>query len=164
MVLTYLLVFLMSSAPQGTNCWRGITPLRSTRADVEKILGPPTPYSKAADAADYRTKDERVFVLYSTGSCDANSSNGWNVPSGTVISISIEPNTKPKVVDLKLDESKYHKARDPEVRYLTHYTNETEGVSIEVNTDEGVVNAFRYSPMSKDNNLRCTTSTPKPIR
>lgn len=164
MVLIYLLVFLMSSGPQQTNCWHGITPLRSTRTDVEKILGPPTPYSKAPDAADYRTESERVFVLYSTGSCDVNPSNGWNVARGTVISISVEPNIKPKFADLKLDESKYDKVRDPEVLNLTYYTDEVQGIIIEVNTEEKVVTTFRYSPMSKDNHLRCPTSTPKTSR
>ena len=81
--------------------------------------------------------------------------NGWNVPRGTVISISVEPNVKPKLTDLKLDESKYDKARDPEVLFITYYTNEEEGISIEVNTEEGTVTTFRYSPMSKDNHLRC---------
>ena len=156
MILPYLLVFLAVVQPQA-NCWRGIVPLRSTRADVEKILGPPTPESKASDAATYKTKTERVFVLYSTGACDGKPSNGWNVPRGTVISISVEPTVKPKLTDLKLDESKYDKARDPEVLFLTYYTNEEEGISIEVNTEEGAVTTFRYLPMSKDSHLRCPT-------
>jgi hypothetical protein len=166
MSLSFLLAFLATIVtlhPQA-NCWRGIAPLRSTRADVEKLLDRPVPESKALDAATYKTASERVFILYSTGLCDAKPGNGWNVPPGTVISISVYPNTKPKFADLKLDESKHDKARDPEVLFLTYYTNEEEGTSIEVNTDEGVVNAFRYSPMSEDNHLRCPTSIPKPIR
>jgi hypothetical protein len=154
MISTCLLVFLAVIQPQA-NCWRGIAPLRSTRADVEKLLGRPVPESKALDAATYKTKSERVFVLYSTGACDVKPGNGWNVPRGTVISISVEPNVKPKLTDLKLDESKYDKARDPEVLFITYYTNEEEGISIEVNTEEGTVTTFRYSPMSKDNHLRC---------
>lgn len=156
-VLLYLLIFFSSTTHQQTNCWHGIIPLRSTRADVEKLLGPPTPDSKAPYAADYRTKNERVFILYSTGSCNVESSHGWNVPRGTVIEISVEPNVKPKFADLKLDEGKYEKRKDPEYLSITYYTNEKEGISIEVNTDEGVVNAFSYSPMSKDFHLRCPT-------
>jgi hypothetical protein len=159
MVLLYLLISFAGTIHQQANCWHGIIPLRSTRADVEKLLGPPTPYSKAPYAADYRTKNERVFVLYSTGPCDIEPSHGWNVPRGTVISIDVEPNVKPKFAELKLDESKYEKRKDPEVLSLTYYTNEKEGVSIEVNTEEGVVNVFRYSPMSKDIYLRCPTSS-----
>src|SRR5215213_1897008 len=157
MNLTCLLAFMATVVivhPQA-NCWRGIVPLRSTRADVEKLLGQPVPESKALDAATYKTESERVFVLYSTGPCDVKPSNGWNVPRGTVISISVEPNVKPKFADLKLDASQYEKIRDPEVLDFTYYTNKKEGVSIEVNTSEGVVTTFRYSPMSEDHHLRC---------
>lgn len=159
MALILLLVLLAAGEPQQANSWQGIIPLRSTRADVEKALGPPTPDSKAQNAADYRTKNERVFVLYSTGSCDINPSNGWNVPRGIVITVSVYPNTKPKFSALKLDESKYVRSADPEMLDLVYYTNDEEGISIEVNMAEGVVNAFRYWPTAKENCLRCPHSS-----
>jgi hypothetical protein len=159
MILTCLLVSLVTFISPQANSWRGIVPLHSTRADVEKLLGRPTPESKAQDAAIYRTENERVFVLFSTGSCEIKPSNGWSVPTGTVISISVEPNSKPKFADIKLDESNYEKRPDPELLYLTYYTNERDGVSIEVNTDEGVVTAFRHGPASKDKRLRCSTTS-----
>jgi hypothetical protein len=158
MILLYLFIFFASTIHQPANCWHGITPLRSTRADVEKLLGTPTPYSKALYAADYRTKNERVSILYSTGPCDVEPSHGWNVPRGMVISIAVEPNVKPKFADLKLDERKYDKRRDPEILHVVYYTNEKDGVSIEVDMNEGVVNTFRYSPMAKDNHLLCPSS------
>lgn len=159
MNLTHSFVFLATALFIQANSWHGIVPLHSTRADVEKILGPPTPGSKAPYAASYRTKNERVFVLYSTGPCDADPSHGWNAPIGTVVSISVEPDTKPKFADLKLDESKYEKRPDPKVLRFTYYTSEDDGISIEVDTDEGVVTTYRYSPMSKDYHLRCPTPT-----
>jgi hypothetical protein len=159
MILTFLFVALATISHPQANSWHGIVPLRSTRADVEKLLGPPTPDSKAPYAADYKTNNERVFVLYSTGPCNVEPSHGWNVPRGTVINITVEPNIKPKFADLKIDESKYEKRRDPEILHAAYYTNEEEGVSITVNTDEGVVTAISYSPMSKDNHLRCPTSS-----
>jgi hypothetical protein len=155
MVLILLLVFLAADNQPQSNSWHGIIPLRSTRADVEKLLGSPTPESKALDAAFYRTENERVFVLYSNGPCDVRAGNYWNVPLGTVITFSVYPNVKPKFTNLKLDESKYKKKEDPEVLDLVYYTSEEEGVSIEVNISEGVVNAIRYSPASRDNCLRC---------
>ena len=159
MVLLYLLIFFSSTTHQQANSWHGIIPLRSTRADVEKLLGPPTPDSKALYAADYRTANERVFILYSTGPCEVEPSHGWNIPRSTVISISVEPNVKPKFTDLKLDESKYKKVRDPEIPQFVSYGNEKDGISIEVDMNEGVVNTFRYSPMSKDNHLLCSPPT-----
>lgn len=159
MILLYLLVFFSSTAHQQANSWHGIIPLRSTRADVEKLLGPPSPYSKALYAAAYKTENERVSVLYSTGPCDVEPSHGWNIPRGTVISIDVEPDVKLKFADLKLDESKYKKVRDPEIPQIVSYTSEKDGVSIEVDMNEGVVTTFRYSPMSKDNHLLCSPRT-----
>jgi hypothetical protein len=165
MFLIYVVMFLLSFIPQQTNCWRGITPLRSTRADVEKKLGMPTADSKASDAAFYKTRDEKVFILYSTGPCDSHPGYSWNAPRGTVIHISVEPNIRPKFADIKLDENKFKKRPDPELRDYTAYTNEEDGISIEVNTSEGVVTAFNYWPTSKDDSLRCSTflkKSPKP--
>jgi hypothetical protein len=155
MILTSLLLFLTAISHPQSNSWHGIVPLHSTRADVENILGPPTPDSKARDGAEYRTENERVIVAYSAGPCSAKNNNGWNVSRGTVIEISVYPNIKPKVVDLKLDESKYRKVRDGELSSIIYYTNEEGGISIEVNIEQGVANAFRYSDTSKDYYLRC---------
>ncbi len=160
MILTYLFLLLSTlNFQQESNSWHGIVPLRSTRADVERLLGPPLPESKAPYAASYRTKSERVFVLYSTGPCDINPSHGWNVPAGTVIEISVEPNVKPKLADLKFSENKYKRIPDPELLDLTSYTNDDDGISITVNTKEGLVTAYSYSPMSKEKYLLCPTPT-----
>src|SRR5262245_57910235 len=47
------------------NAWRGIIPLHSTRADVERLLG----HHKWSHGATsiYESKGERVDVLYSKG-------------------------------------------------------------------------------------------------
>src|SRR5260370_28973458 len=94
---------LVAMACCQSNIWNGIIPLKSTRSDVEKILGPPTLDSKARDAADYKTKEGKVFILYSSGPCNVKPSNGWNIPELTVIQISFYPNFTPKLKDLKID-------------------------------------------------------------
>lgn len=155
-LITYIFISLIVTTVCQQNAWRGIVPLRSTRADVERILGRPAPYSKATDAADYITENERVFVLYSTGPCAVEPSNGWDVPHETVITMSVEPKIKPKLSDLKLDKSKYKESRDPEVLDFIYYTNEEDGISLE--TREGLVTAFNYWPTAKERSLIC----PKP--
>jgi hypothetical protein len=159
MDISFLFLVLIAIAPPQANSWHGIVPLHSTRADVERILGSPTPDSKAKDAADYRTANERIFVLYSTGPCDVKPSNGWNAPRGTVIKVSVEPNVKPKLSDFKLDESKYEKNRDPELPDYMYYTDDENGIVITVNTAEGVLTNITYWPTSKENSLRCSTAT-----
>ena len=139
-----------------SNVWNGIVPLKSTRADVEKILGSPTPDSVARHAADYKTKDGKVFILYSTGPCNIKPSNGWDVPELTVIEIGFYPDVAPKLRDLKFDWEKFEKQPDPEILNVTYYTNETDGIVLTVeNGDPETVICFSYYPESKYNDLKC---------
>jgi hypothetical protein len=139
-----------------TKGWRGIVPLRSTRADVERLVGPPDKSSNSYDLGD-----KKVFIQYSPGPCES-APSGWNVPRDTVINIEISPKEKPKLADLKLDESKYKKKRDPHYLSLVYYNDEEEGVSFEVNIDTGLVNGITYSPAAKDNYLRCPAPAENP--
>lgn len=138
-----------------SNVWNGIVPLKSTRADVEKILGSPVPDSIARDAAVYKTKTEKVFVLYSTGPCDTTPSNGWNLPELTVISIRVYPVAEPKLEDLKLDFSKFERRIDPKILNLVYYANDRDGINISVDTTDNTVTRIGYFPESKNNNLLC---------
>jgi hypothetical protein len=162
MILFYVLLVLTRMSGPQANSWHGIVPLHSTRADVERALGPPTVDSKAADAADYRTENERIFVLYSTGSCDLKPSNGWNVPRGTVIQMSVYPNRKPELSDLNLDPSRFKENRDPEVLDYTYYTDDEDGISITVVA--GSVVSTSYWPTSKQNYLRCSAPAESPYQ
>src|SRR6476659_7763140 len=76
--------------------WRGIVPLRSTRADVVRLLGKPNELGR------YEVNGERADIIYSDGPC-----KGWHyslekvnckclVPKDTVLSIYVEPDQPPK--------------------------------------------------------------------
>src|SRR4026207_2045790 len=65
-----LIVLLCSSSTADAKEWRGIVPLRSTRADVERLLGrPPDPYDEIfgppQDADDYYHKYSALDYNYS---------------------------------------------------------------------------------------------------
>src|SRR5215211_7734523 len=71
--------------------WRGIIPLISTRADVERLLGKPKELGR------YEVNGERADIIYSDGPC-----KGWYyslektnckclVLKDTVLSIYVEP-------------------------------------------------------------------------
>jgi len=79
--------------------WRGITPLHSTRADVERLIGPPT----SPGGFDYALKDEHVFILYSGKGCEKGKKGGWSVPPDTVLSIMVASRKEQKISDLKLN-------------------------------------------------------------
>jgi hypothetical protein len=76
-----------------------------------------------------------------------------------VIKLSVEPKVKPKLSVFNLDESRYKKNRDPELPDYTYYTDEENGISVTVNTTEGVVISISYWPTSRENHLRCSGSS-----
>lgn len=137
------------------NEWKGILPLKSTRANVEKILGKPTPDSLAKYAAEYKTKDEKVFVLYSSGSCHDKSNNGWDIPEQIVIGISVSPNVRQKFSDFKFDESGFDKSQDSDTLDYVFYTNKENGTTIQVDTTDDTITKISYFPEQKYNHLQC---------
>lgn len=137
--------------------WRGIVPLHSTRADVERLLGPSAKPDGYAEVYDLGT--EGVFVEYSSGPCRKDRKGGYNVPSGTVIQISVGSSTRPQFSALNLDLSKYEKSEDPELPGVLHYSNMEEGIAYEV--QDGKVGSINYFPAMRDNHLRCPDSAVK---
>ena len=144
---------LLLVAPAFGKPWRGITPLRSTRADVERLLGAPEPGTQAV----YKSNEDVVRVTYSNVQCDY----GWRVPLNTVVSLLIHLKTPPKFTELKIDERKFEKRRDAGLEYVYHYISETEGVNYTVDSVAGVVTAIEYYPMKRDGRLKCPLK-PKP--
>lgn len=128
--------------------WRGIVPLHSTRANVEALLGPASGSCKCI----YKTAKESVEVKYATAPCKGTPA-GWNVPSGTVLSVTVTPKGWQRFADLGLEEANYVKTFDPD-NPTTHYSNRTEGIRYTV-TETGMVYYISYTPSTKDSQLRC---------
>jgi hypothetical protein len=158
MIIASLCVVLSMNGFSQAKEWRGIIPLHSTRADVERLLGPPT----EPRGSIYNTENEKVSVWYSPGFCEKVVSEVWNVPRDTVISVTVYPKTKLMIADLQLDKSKYKKAHDSHVEVIIRYTNEEEGISIETRTYEEMVISITYGPTAKDNYLRCPAPAENP--
>lgn len=147
--------------------WRGIVPLKSTRADVERLLGPVADN----DMPKYYLPDEIVYVQFSKQPCDEKSTyERWNVAPGTVISVRVVPKKELLVTNLHLELSKYKKVQgDHDVPTNFYYVSEDEGFSVEVyappeGTPEGtaeIVRGFIYGPSAEDRHLRCSDSTAK---
>lgn len=151
MFKTFLPVLLCGVAffsPQAAG-WRGVRPLHSTREQVEQVTGPPL----QKGGATYDLAEERVTIVYADGRCAEGWPYGWNVPPGTVISITAYQKTKPSLATLQIDLSRYEKGENP-ANGNALYDNETEGVSIEA-TVSGEVVAITYSPAGNGDPLRC---------
>jgi hypothetical protein len=121
--------------------WHGIIPLRSTRADVEQMLGP----SAYGGGYAYETPNERVFFTYSSGECHENET--WKAPRDTVVMIIAYPKTKPLLSELRLDLKTYKRTSDCNPGSF-HYTKEKEGISYAVDGD--VVSEIIYYPNGED--------------
>ncbi|HEV2705414.1 MAG TPA: hypothetical protein VGV59_05790 [Pyrinomonadaceae bacterium] len=136
--------------------WRGITPLRSTRSDVECLLGAPADPTKE-HAAVYKLDNEVVLIIYASGQpCGRDASSGWQVPRDTVVEITVSPKSEIRFSDLQIEMSKYQKTTELHRADNIIYTNKDEGESINVFLDK--VTYFTYFPAAKDTHLRCPRS------
>jgi hypothetical protein len=90
-----LSIILSSISLSSAKEWLGITPLKSTRADVERLLGVPV-------GGIYHYRNEIVSVEYAQFPCGyknppgwPEAPPGWNVPQGTVVAIRVSLGNKP---------------------------------------------------------------------
>jgi hypothetical protein len=101
LVLTALgsicLMLLLTASSQAKE-WRGIIPLKSTRADVERLLGKPGAHGR------YQFENERAVIDYAEGSCDkANNSRECLVSVDTVLTIYVTLEVEMRFSKLNLD-------------------------------------------------------------
>jgi hypothetical protein len=146
--LTFLSLLQSREQSEG---WRGIVPLQSTRADVERLLGK----SESNCGCSYKLADVNVFFTYSlTNGCQKGQVGGWNVPQDTVTWITVNPKHFISADDLLLDKIKYKVTTDDKFDRITRYIDESQGVSIEV--ADGLVRSFNYGPSMRDKHLYCS--------
>lgn len=158
-----LLLVVYAASVCSAKEWRGIVPLKSTRADVERLLGP----QPETDSGKYDLPDAEVFVYYAKFPCGHVPPEGWpvpppgwNVPAGTVVGIRVALKKPVPLASLNFDLRKFTKARgDHDVPQHFHYYDEAEGFSIEVFDHRGgegeYVQAYGYGPRAEDEGLRC---------
>jgi hypothetical protein len=151
--ITVLIIVGIVSGFGQTNAWNGLVPLRSTRADVEKLLG--APKENFFGTFKYESKDGRVEVYYSTQKCDS----AWNVPIGTVLRIMVYPNSLQgkNLKELKVDENKFSYTADD--AFFQTWTNPEAGLQY-YSDGRGDFISVTYLPKKSDNNLRCNGFPP----
>ena len=129
--------------------WRKIEPVKSTRAEVEALLGA----VQGAYSAIYQLKEGSLFIEYSSGPCRPERKGGWNVPENVVVSLSFSPRHKKRFADLKIDRKKFRKEIDQHVIGITYYINDEDGITYEI--QDGKVYSIEYGPPKKYDNLYC---------
>jgi hypothetical protein len=131
-----------------SNSWNGLTPLRSTRADVEKLFGAP---KRCLSGCEYQTGKETIYVIYARHHCDG----GWNVRKDTVIELVLRSSEEGKSFgDLKLDENKFSSTTDDAI--FGTWTNPEDGLRYYFRNFREQLLSVNYIPKKSDNqNLRC---------
>jgi hypothetical protein len=133
-----------------------IVPLHSTRADVERLLGP----SDGKVLGIYKLENEVVSIQYTEGRCDRKNGQDWNVPPSTVVEIVVAPRSSSLFSDLSVDKTKLQKKDDPHLPGITYYVDEDAGITYQVSV-VGTVTYVSYGPKAEDMHLRCPTSSAK---
>ena len=137
--------------------WRGIVPLQSKRADVERLLGP-------GINGHYQFDEERAHVNYAEEECNPVNGCLCLVPEGTVISIYVQLEVEMKFSKLNIDKKKYEKfvsRKDPNV---ATYSNDKEGIIYTVNEENDDVTAIEYLPTAKDCREVMRRATPAAVQ
>jgi len=136
------------------NRWKEIVILRSTRADVEKMMGKG---EERASIVYYPIKEGSLHIEYSDGHCRPGQYRGWKVPEGTVIELTYTPfNNPPLLSSLHLDLSRFRITREsPDVPDLITYIKDDDGIAYTVQLD-GTVSEIRYFPSTQYDKLQCS--------
>lgn len=141
-------VTLLAGNPQ--SFWQnrfGIVPLRSTRADVERL------YGVCGDSLRciFRTPKEQINVAYATAPC-AGLVRGWNVPTDTVLSFTVRPYVPLRFSEIASDLNGFverYNGHEP----MPYYTNIEKGIVFSV--QDGRVFSVTYFPPSNEHGKRC---------
>jgi hypothetical protein len=150
LLITIFVLLVAAQASKGKE-WRGIVPLKSTRADVERRFGKPDRWG------DYQVGEERISFQYSEGGpcTDLYRTLGkdnchCSLEDDTVVSIFVEPISKRRVSDLKLDMTKFRRTPINPFPHTFEYSNRTEGINYEVDESEDRIRSIEYYASSAD--------------
>ena len=128
--------------------WRGIVPLKSTRADVERLLG------KENELKRYQFENERAYIFYSTKGCGMKGATEVTekcrclIPEGTVVSINVTVEESRKFSSLKRNKSEFQK--EFVLPGMYEYSDLTEGVRYTVDERRDQIVEVVYLPSAKD--------------
>lgn len=152
---TVLLLFSLFAQMPSAKEWRGVFPLKSTRGDVERLMGPPDGNIENKLLTYYLPDNVVTFQFSGNPKCSQKLSyNTWDVSVETVTTIRVSLKQQMLLTDAGIDLTKFQKVKGnfdlPEHFY---YSNADDGFSIEVG--RGYVMGYIYEPEGKSKNLRC---------
>jgi hypothetical protein len=135
--------------------WRGLSPVKSTRMDVERTLGPPDE-TIGDELITYRFPDVVVnFAFVSNPKCrEKLPYTSWDVTSNIVTGINVSLRQPPLVEESGIDLTKFKKVKG-NFDLIDHYyyVNDDDSFAIEVGNK--YVGGYHYGPGNKQKDLLC---------
>jgi len=119
----FLLILVLTGSCYSKD-WQGITPLHSTRRDVERLIGSP----KEPNGNVYDFGKELVVVSYSRGRCVKGWPYGWDAPFDIVTNISRAPKVAVVLNEIDIDVTGYEQDRNSDTPGWVTYRNQREGL------------------------------------
>lgn len=153
-----ILLLVVASEYSVANEWRGITPLRSTRADVVRLFNQ---CSDQREACAFTLGNDKVYILFSGGLTDDHGDCARRLPSETVMFIDVELKATPKIKSLNLDKKQFRtfNPAEPYKMEVKGYWTESDGLLI--NTLRGKVIQIDYLAAAADKS-RCLSFYEEP--
>jgi hypothetical protein len=156
--LSFLLTcffFLLAVEVRSSKDWRGLVPLKSTRADVERVLGPPK-QNIDKKALTYYLSDVVVLINFS-GNPKCQESlpyDSWDVGPDTITGLAVMLKKHVPVSESGIDLTKFKKARGAsDIPDHFYYSHPEDGFAVEVQQDYVV--GYIYRPTANQQNSSC---------
>lgn len=163
MFFVAFILFLVFQAHCQTidNGWKGVTPLKATRADVEKVWGKGE--RDRTGSFRYSTSDAFVRIHYSSEPCqpDETGRQPFNVPKDTVLDYIVFPNKLLYLSELKLKAGDFFKDTSGDVRNSYVYVNRDNSIIVSIHVENNVeyVSKIQFRPTrDRAENFRCLKS------
>lgn len=146
---------IRSQPSVAVNSWQGIVPLQSTRAEIERLLGPSK--SLLGEIYLYDTSENRVNVAYTSDPCGVNGANSTGAATDVALKIAVSPKKVLLVRDLHLNKDKYKRIQDDHPENWVHYLNTLDGITVDAILNDGCeqVVGIIYHATARDRELRC---------
>jgi hypothetical protein len=148
------LLFVGSAQMPSTTDWRGLSPLKSTRMDVERTLG--VPDEKIGEQITYYFPDVVVYFYFTSNpKCRQKVPyTSWDVEADTVTGIDVRLRRPPRVEETGIDLTKFKKVKATVDMVNSYYYLSDDG-SFAIDTGNNYVSGYHYQPGSKQERLQC---------
>ena len=157
-LLLLLLIVIVWTRVSTAKPWRDIEPLRSTRADVIRLLNQCV---NEREACEFTIESEEVYILFSGGLSDQHSDCINRLPPETVVFIESRPTKNAKVSRSLLKTGRFQKFNPtlPWKLGFNGYVNKTQGLALK--TQKGRISQLVYFATPADA-LLCPSSYVNP--